>query len=108
MDDFVATAAADPEVNFFRGGQFQASDAWVSNLKKHLVDFMGSAFGGPQKYTGRSMKAAHEGMRITQAEFDALAADLKATLVKHKLGRAEIDEIMKIAGSTAPDIMEKR
>jgi hypothetical protein len=33
---------------------------------------------------------------------------LKATLEKHKVPKAEIDEIMAIAASTAPDIIEKK
>jgi hemoglobin len=108
VDDFVAAAAADPQVDFTRGGQWRASDANVQHLKKQLVDFMGQAFGGPQVYAGRSMKDAHRGMAITQAQFDALAGHLKATLAKHKVAQAEIDEVMAIAASTAPDIVEKR
>jgi hemoglobin len=108
VDDFVARAAANPKVNFTRNGTWNASDAAVKTLKMHLVNFLGSAFGGPQKYTGRSMKEAHKGMAITQAEFDALAADLKAVLEANKVPSAEINEIMKIAASTAPDIVEKK
>lgn len=108
VDDFVARAAANPKVNFLRNGAYSASSAFVSQLKGHLVAFMGQAFGGPQKYTGRNMRDAHKGMRITQAEFDALAADLKAALEKHKVGKAEMDEIMKIAASTAGDIVEAK
>lgn len=108
VDDFVAKAAANPKVNFTRNGMWVASDAAVKTLKMHLVNFLGSAFGGPQKYTGRTMRESHKGMAITQAEFDALAADLKAVLEANKVPKAEVDEIMKIAASTAPDIVEKR
>ena len=108
VDDFVARAAANPKVNFTRNGTWNASDAAVKTLKMHLVSFLGSAFGGPQKYTGRSMKEAHKGMAITPAEFDALAADLKAVLEANKVPSAEVNEIMKIAASTAPDIVEKK
>ena len=108
VDDFVATAAPDPKVDFTRGGVWVASDAAVAGLKKHLVDFMAQALGGPKAYTGRSMKAAHSGMGITQAQFDALAGHLKAALVKNKVAAADVAEIMKVAASTAPDIIEKR
>jgi len=108
VDDFVAKAAADPKVNFTRSGMWNATDAAVATLKTHLVTFLGSAFGGPQKYTGRSMKDAHKGMGIAQAEFDALAADLRAVLESNKVPKAEIDEIMAIAASTAKDIVEKK
>ena len=108
VDDFVARAAANPKVNFTRNGKWVASDAAVKTLKMHLVNFLGSAFGGPQKYTGRSMKESHSGMGITQAEFDALAADLRAVLEANKVPSAEVAEIMKIAASTAPAIVEKK
>ena len=108
VDDFVARSAANPKVNFTRNGKWEASEANVKTLKTHLVNFLGSAFGGPQKYTGRSMKESHQGMGITQSEFDALAADLQAVLVANKVPAAEIAEIMKIAASTAPDMVEKK
>jgi hemoglobin len=108
VDDFVAAAAADPKVDFTRGGKWEASEAWVATLKGHLVAMLGNAFGGPQKYTGRTMKAAHQGMGITTAQFNALAGHLKAVLEKHKVPSAEIGEIMAIAASTAPDIIEKK
>jgi hemoglobin len=107
VDDFVATAAPDPKVDFTRGGAWTASDVAVTRLKKQLVDFMAQALGGPQEYRGRSMKAAHSGMAITRAQFDALAGHLKAALVKNKLAPADVDAIMKIAASTAPDIVER-
>jgi hemoglobin len=84
------------------------SDAAVKTLKMHLVNFLGNAFGGPEKYTGRSMKEAHKGMAITQGEFDALAADLRSVLEANRVPNPEIAEIMKIAASTAPDIVEKK
>jgi hemoglobin len=107
VNDFVATAAPDPKVDFTRGGTWIASDAAVTKLKKHLVDFMAQAMGGPKAYTGRPMKVVHGGMGITQAQFDALAAHLQAALVKNKVAPADVTAIMKIAASTAPDIVEK-
>jgi truncated hemoglobin YjbI len=49
-----------------------------------------------------------QGNGITQAEFDALAADLRAVLESNKVPKAEVDEIMAIAASTAKDIVEKK
>jgi hemoglobin len=66
------------------------------------------ATGGPQKYEGRSMKAAHRGMRITDEEFDALAGDLKATLDKFKVPAREQQELLAIIAATRPDIVEKK
>ena len=54
------------------------------------------------------MKAAHKGMAITDAEFDALAGDLITVLKKYKVPQAEMDELVKIVASTRPDIVEKK
>jgi hemoglobin len=108
VDDFVGRAAGDPKVNFTRKGikEWEASEANVAKLKKHLVALIGAVTGGPQKYEGRDMKSLHAGMKITTAEFNALAGDLKATLDKFKVPAKEQDELLKIIGSTAADIVE--
>ena len=52
------------------------------------------------------MKTAHVGMKITAAEFGAIAGDLSATLDKFKVPKPEKDELMAIAASTQKDIVE--
>lgn len=107
VDDFVPAVAKDPKVNFDRGGQWAPSTAAITALKRGLVDFFAQALGGPKTYDGGTMKEVHAGMGITRAEFDALAAHLKAALEKNKVAPADVDEIMAIAGSTASEIIEK-
>ncbi len=110
VDDFVARTAKNEKVNFFRKGtdkEWKPTPAQVDQLKKYLVELIGSATGGPQKYTGRDMKSSHAGMKITEAEFNAMAADLKATLDQFKVPAKEQDELFKIVGSTKGDIVEK-
>lgn len=111
VEDFVGRAARNPKVNFTRKGtsvEWSATPENVALLKKHLVQFVSLATGGPKKYEGRDMKAAHKGMEITDAEFDALAADLKATLDKFKVPAREQKELLTIVGSTRKDIVEKK
>lgn len=105
VDDFVAAAAPDPAVDFTRGGAWRATPAAVERLKQQLVAFVAQATGGPQNYTGRNMKDAHAWMKITQAQFDALAGHLEAALTQNGVPAGETKELMKIAASTAPDIV---
>lgn len=107
IHDFVAAAAADPRVNFTRGGQFPVDAAGVTRLERKLVELVSAVAGGPLKYTGRDMKSSHAGMKITDAEFDALAGHLLAVLKKYRVPQAEIDELMTVVGSTRKDIVEK-
>ncbi len=107
VKDFVLAAAPDPKVNFFRDGKYKLDAAGVDKLQQLLVEMISSATGGPLKYTGRSMKESHKGMKITEAEFGALAGHLVATLKKFKVPQAEIDELVGIVASTKGDIVEK-
>jgi truncated hemoglobin YjbI len=109
VDDFVGRAASDPKVNFTRKGtaaEWQATPENVAHLKQLLVELIAQATGGPVKYTGRDMKSSHKGMGITEAEFGAIAADLKATLDKFKVPAKEQEDLFAIVGSTKADIVE--
>jgi hemoglobin len=107
IDDFVAAAASDPKVDFTRNGQWEASASNVAHVKLMLFEFLGQAFGGPQRYSGATMRETHRDMGITKAQFDVLAGHLQGALEKHKVPKAEAAEIMTIAASTAADIVEK-
>ncbi len=108
INDFVATAAPDPKVNFDRGGKYKLDDKAVAALKKSLLDLISSVSGGPFKYTGKSMKEVHKGMGITDAEFDALAGHLKAALEKNKVAADDLKLVMEVVGATRKDIVETK
>lgn len=106
IHDFVMAAAPDPKVNFFRNGHFKLDAAGVEKLERLLVELVSAVTGGPLKYTGRDMKSTHAGMKITDAEFDALAGHLVATLKKYKVPEAELMELVGIVAGTRKDIVE--
>lgn len=110
VDDFVGRAAGNPKVNVTRAGtggkEWKDTEENVARLKKLLVEMVANAAGGPQKYTGRDMKTVHAGMRISNAESDAAAADLKASLEALKVPAKEQEELLAIVGSTRKDIVE--
>jgi hemoglobin len=105
VHDFVAAAAADPKVNFTRGGKYKLDDEAVKKLEKSLVEMISAATGGPLKYTGKDMKTVHAGMKITEEEFNAAAGHLVATLKKHQVPQAEMVELLEIVGATRKDIV---
>ena len=108
VHEFVGVAAADPKVDFTRGGKYKLDPKGVEHLEELLVELISATSGGPLKYTGKDMKTSHAGMKITDAEFDALAADLIATLKKFSVPQTEIDELVKIVGTTRKDIVEEK
>jgi hemoglobin len=48
----------------------------LERLRRHQVRFFAFALGGPNVYRGRSMREAHAGMNITEAQFGAVAGHL--------------------------------
>ena len=100
IDEFVAKVAADNRIN----GRFATTD--IPKLKRHLVDQVCAASGGPCVYTGRDMKTTHAGMRLTNADFNALVQDLVAALDKFKVGEREEQELLALLGPMRKDIVE--
>jgi hemoglobin len=108
VDDLVALSSKDSKVNFDRGGKVKLDAAAVERLKKNLVAYISQATGGPIKYTSKSMKEVHKGMAISNAEFDALAADLKTALKQNGAKEADIDAVLKGVEGTRKDIVERK
>ena len=100
VDSFVARCAGDDEIN----PKFERTD--VPRLKKMLVDQVCEAAGGPCTYAGRDMKHTHDGMGVTAGEFDALVANLVATLAEFSVPKAEQDELLGLLAPMREDIVE--
>src|SRR6185503_16064985 len=101
VDDFIGNVAADARINRRFGG----TD--IPKLKSRLVDQICEASGGPCKYTGQSMKDAHFGMKITDAEFGALVEDLVKSLDKFKVAAREKQELLGALGGMKGDIVNQ-
>jgi len=106
VDDFVALAAKNEKVDFFRNDKYKLTGAQVADLKQKLVELISQTTGGPLKYTGKSMKEVHKDMGITDAQFDAAAADLKEALEKNGAKPDDIKAVLEIVDSTRKDIVE--
>ena len=76
-------------------------------MKGNLVDQICQGTGGPCTYTGKDMKTAHKGMRISDADFNALVEDLVKTLNKFNVPAKEQGELLGILGPMKPQIVEK-
>ena len=72
---------------------------------KLLVDFLGSAFGGPVFYPGRDMKTSHEGLAITEEEWDITLAHIAATLDALGVAQPEKADFLEAAMSLKWDVV---
>lgn len=72
--------------------------------------FLTYAFGGPNHYTGRDMRAAHVHLvaqGLNDDHFNAVAGHLKATLEELGAPSERIDEVLTIAESTRNDVLDR-
>jgi hemoglobin len=74
VDDFCRRCLADPVL-----GQWFGSADMDSRIV-HLNAYPAVALGGPEKYSGRSMRNAHSGLGVTQQAWDALLARFSDSL----------------------------
>jgi len=79
-----------------------------AGLKFQVTALVCQVTGGPQMYTGRSMKDAHRHLHIAEAEWDAMVHDFVAVLDQFKVPKAEQAELLTIVGSTRGDIVTRK
>jgi hemoglobin len=62
-------------------------------------------FGGPQVYTGRSLKEAHQHLKVTEKEWQALMRIFNDSMTSFNVPAREKEEIFAILNSTKGDIV---
>lgn len=105
VDDFLARLGADTRITNEKV-KARLAAIHLPGLRKHLVNLICNASGGPCQYAGRSMKDAHAGLKITSREFDITVEDLVATLDKFKVPASEKSEVLALLGPMRGDIVE--
>ena len=105
VDDFIVRLVTDKQFEKFFIGQSTDSK---KRIRQHILDQFCAATGGPCVYTGREMKTSHAGLGITNAEWDAAAKHLVASLDKFKVPDKEKGEILAFVTSLKKDIVEKQ
>lgn len=105
VDDFVGRLVTDKQFERFFSGHSTDSK---KRIRQHILDQLCAAAGGPCVYTGRTMKASHEGLNITDAQWDAAAKHLVASLDKFKVPEKEKKELLDFVTTQKADIVEKK
>lgn len=74
VSTLIALVLADPRIK----DSFQDID--MKNLAMRLEEQFCELSGGPCKYGGKDMQEIHDGLNITNAQFNALAEDLQIAM----------------------------
>jgi hemoglobin len=105
MGDFIDRIMVDPRLNANPRVDETHHRVPPAGSKYLVTEMVCWATGGPQRYTGRSMKDSHQHLMITPAEWEAFLDDLQQTLDKFAVPGAEQAEIKAIIDGTRADIV---
>ena len=103
-DDFIGRLATDKSLSRFFVGHGKDS---LGKIRQLVVDQLCAATGGPCVYIGRDMKSSHQGMGITEADWNRAVGHLVATLDKFKVPEKEKNEFLALASSLKNDIVDQ-
>ncbi len=101
VDIFYRKVLGDERISHF----FDAVDMERQHVKQKA--FLTMAFGGPNNYTGRDMRAAHAGMNLTEVHFNAVVEHLASTLQELGVGDEDIAGVATIAESVKDDVLNR-
>lgn len=108
VDDFIDRIMDDPRLNAnpkVKEAHHRVSRAGFKYLVTEMVCW---ATGGPQKYTGKTMRDSHQHLEITEGEWQAFLDDFRQTLDKFAVPSSEQGLLFTIVDSTKADIVTRR
>jgi hemoglobin len=105
VDDFIDRVMSDPRLNANPRVDEAHHRVSPAGFKYYVTEMVCGATGGPQKYTGRTMKDSHEALMITADEWQSFLDDFQQTMDKFGVPQKEQEELKAIVDSTRADIV---
>lgn len=104
VQDIVALHMENPVIRARFRPYLETPDK-LEATKKHLCAFLEAGSGGTAQYGGRSMKDAHRGMNINEAEYMAATDDILTALRQHGRDDQTQKDVLAIAYSLKGEIL---
>lgn len=79
----------------------------IERLKGRLVDHFCVISGGPCRYAGRDMHAAHKGLHLNQASFNALAENVQFAMDKVGIPFRTQNRLMALLAAMQRDVVTR-
>ena len=105
VDDFIEHLLVDDTLNANPAILHARDRVPKQGLKFQVTALVCQVTGGPCKYAGRDMKAAHAHLNISEKEWQAMLSEFRKTLDKFSVPAAEQGELIAIVNSTKTDIV---
>ena len=104
VQDIVALHMENPVIRARFRPYLETPDK-LEAIKKQTCAFLEAGSGGTAQYGGRSMKDAHRGMNINEAEYMAATDDILAALRQHGIDDQTQKDVLAIAYSLKGEIL---
>jgi hemoglobin len=101
VDRFYRRVLDDPDL----AGLFTGVD--MDRLKAHQVALFTKVLGGPDRYSGRALDAAHRGLGITDSQYEKVGAHLTGVLEDLGVGEPALSTVTDTLAAVRPDIVER-
>ncbi len=104
VDIFYKKVLCDDRISSF----FESVDMDLQRRKQKA--FLTYAFGGPNNYAGKDLRAGHAHLvqrGMTDFHFDAVVEDLEATLVELAVPGELIAEVKQVAESVRDEVLNR-
>jgi hemoglobin len=105
VDDFVDRVMADPRLNANAAVEAAHNRMHPAGFKYLLTEMVCHATGGPQRYSGKTMKESHRHLNITPDEWVAFLDDFRLTLNLFHVPEREQAELFALVQSTYGEIV---
>ena len=105
VDDFIDRVMSNPVLNANAAVNEAHHRVSAAGFKYYVTEMVCWAAGGPQSYTGRSMRESHEHLKITEKEWAAFVKDFDDTMAKFNVPEGERNELFAVVQSTKGDIV---
>ena len=105
VDDFIDRVMSDPRLNANPRVDEAHHRVTPAGFKYYVTEMVCGATGGPQRYTGRTMKDSHQALMITADEWQVFLDDFQQTMDKFSVPQIEQEELKAIVDSTRADIV---
>lgn len=100
VTDFYARITADDLL----GPWFTSADDDL--MQFHLKAYLSVALGGPEGYTGRSMRRAHGGLAITPEAFDTVLVRLADSLSAAGVDEDLVTRVVAVVATLRPVVVQ--
>lgn len=104
VDDLVPRLTSDPEIGVYWRGH--CTDT-MRRERQLIVDFLCEALGGPVFYRGRDMRTSHEGLHISERDWEVFVRHTVATLDSLEVYGKERDDCLDVVAGIEADVVER-